>query len=188
MTKIAVNKVRTQVDVERSVPQFQLPYPNDAAGLVLVQALDFCAQKMRLGNRQAVANRLQKGDSDACKYYHYSVAKQVAEYLGTLDKEIKEVYVADYDATPDDICFGEGAQTPPIHLIVWVERKTSAFDSLVQGMNRALAQGYADMVGLRQLAHLLDVQVVNDEDVENRVGYGAMLSSLHNRPIQIWER
>ncbi len=188
MTQVAVSKVKTQVDTDHSVPQFQLPYPSDTAGLVLTQALDFCAQKMRLGNRQAVANCLQENDSDACKYYHYSVAKQVAEYLGTLDKEIKAVYVADYDATPNDLCFGEGAQTPLIHLIVWVERKTSAFDSLVQGVDRALAQGYADMVGLRQLAHLLDVQVVNDEDVRNRVGYGAMLSSLHNRPIQIWER
>jgi hypothetical protein len=42
-------------------------------------------------------------------------------------------------------------------------------------------------VATDQLAHLLDVQAVTDEDVENRVGYGAMLSSLHNRPIRIWE-
>jgi hypothetical protein len=44
------------------------------------------------------------------------------------------------------------------------------------------------MIGTRQLAHLLDVQIVDDADVKNRVGYGAMLSSLHHRPIQVWER
>jgi hypothetical protein len=105
-----------------------------------------------------------------------------------LDENIKAVYVADYDATPQDICFGETAKPSPIHLIAWVERKTSALDSLVEALNRALVERYADMIGPSQLAYLLDVQAVDDADVKNRVGYGALLSSLRNRPIKIWER
>jgi hypothetical protein len=73
-------------------------------------------------------------------------------------------------------------------LIVWAKRKTSALDSLVEALNRALVQRYAELIGPSQLAHLLDVQVVNDADVDNRVGYGALLSSLRNRPIKVWER
>jgi hypothetical protein len=30
--------------------------------------------------------------------------------------------------------------------------------------------------------------VIDDADVKNRVGYGAMLSSLYQRPIQVWKR
>ena len=58
----------------------------------------------------------------------------------------------------------------------------------MEALDRALVKRYADMIGPSQLAHLLDIQVVDDEDVEKRIGYGAMLSSLHNQPIQIWER
>jgi hypothetical protein len=61
-------------------------------------------------------------------------------------------------------------------------------DSLVEALDRALVQHYADLIGQHQLAHLLDVQVIDDADVKNRVGYGAMLSSLYQRPIQVWKR
>jgi hypothetical protein len=191
--KVTVNQVstkqtKTKTDVEHSVPQFQLPYPGDTAHIVSNQALDFCAQKMGLGDRNTVAARLQQGDENACQYYRYSIAKQVAESLAALDKNLKAAYVADYDATPQDLCFNQGNQMPLIHMIIWVERKTKALNSLVEGLDRALAQRYADVVGLPRLAHLLDVQVVNDEDVHGRIGYGAMLSSIYNRPIQIWER
>lgn len=68
-------------------------------------------------------------------------------------------------------------------------RRTGALESLVTALDRALLiQRYAEVIGTRHLAHLLDVQIVDDDDVRNRVGYGAMLSSLHNRPIRIWER
>jgi len=35
---------------------------------------------------------------------------------------------------------------------------------------------------------LLDAQVADNADVENRNGYAALLSSLYNRPIVIWQR
>ncbi len=188
MTKVPSTEVMSQVDVERSMPQWRLPNAASTAEISLTQALKFCAQKMGLADHQAVIDHLRQGDSTACKYCHYSIAKQVAESLGALDKNIKTVYIVDYDATPEDLCFGEGIQTSLIHLIVWAERKTSALESLIGALNCALVERYADVIGTCQLAHLLDVQVVDDADVKNRVGYGAMLSSLYNRPIQVWKR
>jgi len=35
---------------------------------------------------------------------------------------------------------------------------------------------------------VLDVQVVDDGDVKNRTAYGALLSSLFQRPIKVWDR
>jgi hypothetical protein len=142
---------------------------------------------MGLVGRLPVADLLRQGNRDAYKYCQYSIAKQVAESLGVLDRTIKSVYIIEYDATPEDMCFNEKAPASLIHMIVWTDRKTKALDSLVNAFDRALVQRFSEVVATDQLTHLLDVQAVNDEDVENRVGYGAVLSSLHNRPIRIWE-
>ena len=163
----------------------------DVAGtaqVVLAQAMEYCAQKMRLDSSQAVIDRLRAGDVQACEYCHYSVAKQVAESLGVLDKNIKATYIYDHDATPEDLCFGDAGRALPIHLIVWAQPKTAALNVLVETWDRALALGYAEMIGGCQPAHVLDVQVIDDADVEKRIGHGALLFSLHHRPIQVWER
>jgi hypothetical protein len=73
-------------------------------------------------------------------------------------------------------------------MIVWTKRKTGALNSLVEALDRAFAQSYANLMGESRLAHILDVQVVDDVDVKNRTGYGALLSSVYHRPIQVWER
>ena len=178
----------TQADVYPSLPQFRLSDAESTAEIVLTQAMEFCALKMGLSSSQDVLVRLRQGDSDACGYCHYSVARQVAASLGELDENVKSVYVIDYDATPEDLCFGKEAKTLPIHLIVWAERKTKALDSLVESLDNALVQHYTNLTGPCKLAQMLDVQIVDDADVRNRVGYGAMLSSLYQRPIQVWER
>lgn len=168
------------------------PLPvSDTAGIAsaaLVQAMDFCAKKMALNNREAVVDCLRRSDYNACSYFHYGLAKQVAECLGAWDEAIRAVYLCEYDATPEDACFGEARQPSLIHLLVLAYRKTSALNSLAAALDRALVESYIKLTDLRELTRLLDVQVADDADVQNRTGFGAMLSSLHHRPIQIWER
>jgi len=163
----------------------------DADGMAksaLDKALRFCAQKMKLDDYHIAVLLLQQQNDTAYGYFHYDLAAHIAGYLGTLDGEIKAVYLYDYDATPEDTCFGETAVSPLLHLIVWAQRKTVALNSLAEALDRALVQNYAELIGAPQLAHLLDVQAVDDADVKNRVGYGTLFSSLHYRPIQVWER
>jgi hypothetical protein len=165
-----------------------LPDMAGTAESIFAQAVAYCAQKMGPDSSQDVVDRLKQGDGTACKYCHYSVAVQVAEFLGTWDENVKAAYTYDYDATPEDLCFGETSQTLPIHMIVWVDHKTGALNSLVTALDCALGQCYADLMSMSRVAYLLDVQVVDDTDVKSRVGYGALLSSIHNRPIRVWKR
>lgn len=188
-----VDKVSTvqrtdEMRIETAAAPFRWPDASSAAKVVLDEGLAFCARKADLESKQEVIERLQQGDATVRRYCRYGLAKKVAESIGSLDDNVKSVYVVDYDATPEDRSFSSEAQTAPIHLIVWVARKTSALEALVSALDRTLVQEYASMIDTPQLAHLLDVQIVADADVENRTGYGALLSSLHNRPIQVWER
>lgn len=155
---------------------------------ILDEALEYCAQKMRLDGRQSVMDALRAGDSRACGYCHYSVARQIAECLASFDENVKAAYIYDYDATPQDICLGDGGQVLPIHLLVWADRKTAALKVMVETWDRALAQPYSEVTGRRPSGHVLDVQLVDDADVQKRMGHGALLSSLHYPPLQVWSR
>jgi uncharacterized protein YunC (DUF1805 family) len=143
---------------------------------------------MRLENGRAVLEHLKQRDATACGYCQYSIAKKVGDSLGAMDQNVKAVYILDYDATPEDICYSNQKHTVLIHMIIRVERKTSALESLVAALDHALVQVYGRLLGMERLEHLLDAQVVDDADVEKRVGFGAMFTSLHQRPIQVWKR
>lgn len=177
-----------QVRSKQETPQWSLPDAQSTAEAAVHGAMDYCAQKMRLENSQAAVEYLRQQDIKACGYCQYSIAKQLGDSLGALDQNIRAVYILDFDATPQDICFADGKADMMIHLIVQVERKTRALDSLVIALDSALAQVMGQILGRGELQHVLDVQVVDDADVKGRVGYGAMLGSLHQRPIQLWKR
>ena len=160
-----------------------------SAQTMLSEAMQFCAQKMGIDSLDVIVDLLRRNDRTVCEYCLYGVAKGVATSLGTMDERVTAVYILDYDATPEDLCFGTLNQgTPLVHLIVWTERKTAALSSLVAALDRALAQAYAELLGGCQIGILLDVQIIDDTDVENRTGHGALLQAIHHRPIPIWER
>jgi len=156
---------------------------------ILSHALAYCAVKMALDGSPSVVERLRQGDGTACTYCLYSIATQVAEKIGALDENVKAIYTLDYDATPEDECFGVAEHLgPPVHLIVWTRRKTAALLALVEALDRSLVQAYAQLLDRPGLAGLLDVQVIDDIKVGRRLGYGALLSSIHHRPIPVWQR
>lgn len=154
----------------------------------LARALDYGARKLNLENSEACLETLRQGDPRAQEYCHYRLAQQVAESMGALDDNVRSVSLYSFEATPADLAFGERLENLPIHILVWVDRKTSALASLVSALDQALVKDYAEMVGPRRLGHVLDVQVIDDSDVDSRRGVAALLYSMYNRPIQIWAR
>lgn len=176
------------VDLGSATRQSTLLDASTIADVAVDHAVAYCAQKMGLESQQAVVELLQRDSVVACKYCHYSIAKQVSDLLGTLDQNVEAIYALDYDATPEDLCFAGSGQMTLIHLIVRVRRKTNALNSVVQVIDQSLVRSYAGLLDKPRLEHLLDVQVIDGDDVAKRIGYGAMLSSLHSRPIQVWER
>ena len=154
---------------------------------VVTKAVKSCAKRMGFDDTKDLIARMKEGDPEACDYYNYNVAKQLGEVLGSLDKKIRAVYAYDYDdATPEDVCFGSAPPVSLVRIIIWAERKTKAVDALVAALDRAMAQHYSHILGLHDLEHVLDVQVIDDEDVRTHTGYGALLQSVYQPPIQVW--
>ena len=187
MTDVS-SKTHAQVtDVEFAVPPDGSPDVARVAEKILAEALEFCALKMQIESADAVVDRMQC-DPDTGSCFRYGLAKYAAECLGTLDDDIKTVYLYEYEATPEDLCFGETQPVSLIHLIAWVTRKTSALTALISAVDRSVADACADRMGVSGLCHMLDVQIIDDTDVDRGVGYGGLLRSLHLRPIEIWKR
>lgn len=161
---------------------------HEAVAGMVEESLAYCVAKTRLAGREAVVTHLAAGDAAVTSYFHYSLAKQVAVYLGTLDQDIKAAYTFDDEATPEDVCFGE-VRRPLVHLVIWVERKTAALSALVGTLDRLLSEQAAVALNLVEgQEYILDVQTVDDSEIANRTGYGALLSSVQHRPMQIWKR
>lgn len=188
MNKVTLQEQTQVQDQKFTAPSFRLPDAGSIMEATLSQALESCALKLNLASPQEALSLLRLGDPTAQGYCHYQIARQVAEALGTLDDNVQSVSLYEFDATPEDRTLGERTEGLPIHLIVWTTRKTSAFNSLVAGLDRALVKDYAELIGPRRLAHVIDVQTVDDADVESRRGIASLMTSLYNRPIRLWER
>jgi hypothetical protein len=176
-----------ETEIQIFTPSLQMPNAASTAEDVMSKTLEFCAQKTGAKDHGQVIDRLQAGDAQTHSYCHYGIASQLGAALGALDENIKTVYLFDYDATPEDLCFGDARRTPLVHLLVWTERKTQALDSLIKMLDRAMAESYANKIGPSRMQHILDVQVIDDADVAQRTGYGGLLHSIHYRPLKVWE-
>jgi len=188
MTEVVSLSNNKSAAVHLSVPSLQLPDMTSAAETMLSKALDYCAQKVNVGDYETIVKRLESGDSLTSGFFQYSLANQLAEYLGVLDEDIRAVYLYDYDATPEDMAFAQLRQASLIRLIVWTRRKTNALQALIAAASRALSDKYAGLVGTDERKHVLDVQVIDDSDVNQRIGYGGLLSSVQYQPIRLWQR
>ncbi len=168
----------------------RLPSAASAMDGAIGRALGFCAEKMGSATFEQAIETLRQGPehSSTRAYLHYSLGVQVAEALGALDENVKSVSTFSYDATAEDIALAEHDQPTLIHLIVWTERTTEALEALAAGFDRALLADYARLIDPRERAHLLDVHFITDDDVAKRKGIAALISSLYNPALNIWQR
>jgi len=154
---------------------------------MIEDALVFCAAKMSTGTKEKALDRVLQGDCSACGYVRYGLAKDIAQYLGSIDDTVKAVYLYEPEyATNDDtvgLSFG-------INLLAWVERKSAALNSMVAGLDAALIEERKPLLCPEATAECfsLDVKVADDDEVRRRRGYGALVNSIFVRPIKVWER
>jgi hypothetical protein len=103
---------------------------------------------------------------------------------------VRSVYVYDWGDQPDEMEAAPVGLTSPIRLLIRVSHKTAALDSLLGAYDAALAPRYRALVApaADRLRTLLLARAVDDQEICCREGYGALITSVRERPIQVWSR
>lgn len=157
------------------------------AGMV-DNALAFCAEKTGFPDGQAL-EAIQNGDCLVCGYLRYGLSKEIGAYLGSIDSSVRAVYTyePEYSVGPDDV---HRALDRGISLIVAVGRRSAALSSVIASLEDGLEEARQRLICSKAngSCHALDVKVVDEQEVASRRGYGALISSLHVRPLLVWPR
>jgi hypothetical protein len=169
-----------------------LKFENAIVTNMVEEALEFCAGKAGLKDKEQARNALRSGDCCACEYLRYALAQEMAAYLGSVDDTVKAVYTFE----PEQATGGDEALptrpnlSPGFNLIARVSRKSAALSSVVASLKSALAEECRQLgcPKANALCSELDVRVVDEDEVEKRTGYGALINSLYVRPIEVWQR
>ncbi len=160
---------------------------NSMARAALDRALSYTATQMEFSDVEFAVGHIRIGDQAAWGHFQYALSREVAEYLHAFEPAIKSVYLYDCDATPEDTIFDPLPQNSLVHLIVRTGKKSNALSALIQGFDRALAVRCGERFALPQIGYMLDVQLVDEDEVRSRTGYGSLLSSIYLRPTLVWE-
>jgi hypothetical protein len=93
------------------------------------KAVLFCADKKFTGDKEVAYEALHNGRCDACDFLSFSLVRQIAEYLGRVDKTVRAVYMFRPDNAPISLSAGRTRprkRASGMNLVAWVDRKTPA--------------------------------------------------------------
>lgn len=158
---------------------------------MMEHAIDYCGKKANLKDRQEVFDALNKADSSVRDYLYYGLAKEMAQYLGSTSKEVKAIYFYGEPSLPWN---EQPADRPNLlsgfHLIVSVDAKNPALAELADSLALAVDEETRRLPcpDTSELCHPVHVAVIDDQDIDAREGYGALLTTHEMRPIEIWHR
>jgi hypothetical protein len=169
-----------------------LRFDNAVVTSMVEEALQFCAEKAGLKDKKQARDVLLTGDCCVCEYLRYALAQRVAEYLGSVDDTIQAIYTyePEHATRVDEAIPARPNLSPGFNLIARVSRNSAALTSVVASMRAALAEEYSRLgcPKAQVLCSELDLKVADDDQVQRRVGYGALIGSQYVRPIEIWHR
>ncbi len=169
-----------------------LRFGNAVVANMVEEALESSAEKAGLEDKEQARRVLLAGDCCVCEYLRYALSKKMAEYLGSVDDTIQAVYTYE----PEQATGGDEALparpnlSSGFNLIARVTRKSAALSSVVASLRSALAEEHRRLgcPNANALCSELDVRVVDEDEVEKRAGYGALIRSFYVRPMEVWHR
>jgi hypothetical protein len=155
-------------------------------------ALAFSAKKGALQDREDAQRAILGGDCTVCGYFRYGLSKEMGAYLGAIDSSVQAVYSyePEYAAGALHIDSAAPGVDRGINLIVSVDRKNHALDSIVASLEDAMKEAAQSLrcLNANGSCYAVDIRIVDGEELASRRGYGALVSSLYATPVRLWSR
>ncbi len=123
-------------------------------------------------------------------YFHYELARGVARVLAANDQNVQGVYLYEESTDPSDDIADSTPLDATLHLLVRVTARSAALDSFIASVDRALTDSLRELPSPKfaERSFILDANVVTEEEIEYRTGYGKLFGSLHTPLLQLWQR
>jgi hypothetical protein len=157
------------------------------------KAVLFCADKKFTGDKEVAYEALHSGRCDACDFLSFSLVRQIAEYLGRVDKTVRAVYMFRPDNAPISLSAGRTRprkRASGMNLVAWVDRKTPALRALGATLENVIAVSRRNLgcVNASNACYNLNIHLVDDREANEGSGYGTLVQSMYVRSIQVWTR
>lgn len=164
-----------------------------AADEMVKKAIMYCADKKFGGNADETMLALRQGRCDICHALSDCLVREVSEYLGCMDKMVKAVYRFEpetFIARNERVFKSAAGQKAGINLIAWVNRKSHALSSLGSTLESTLTESRRQLgcQNAGSACYVMDVQLVDDKDVQERRGYGVVINNMYLHATQVWSR
>ncbi|MBN1314641.1 MAG: hypothetical protein JXA42_04215 [Anaerolineales bacterium] len=167
-------------------------YDNTVMKKMMQESITSCAKKAGLDDKKQVVEALRKGNCCVCEHLRNELAQGMAEYLGSMDDSIKAIYSFDpeYATSMEEPLPGRPNLSPGFSLIARVNRENGSLSDIVDQMKTSLKEEHRllSCPKANALCTELNLNIANDDDVQKRTGYGALINSPYVRPIELWSR
>lgn len=158
---------------------------------ILREALAHCANKKFGGDTQQALEAVQEGQADACECLCDSLVIHITKYLGQTGESIKAIfeYEPDYAAIHPRAHIGAyRTRRQGVNLVIWVVTKSDSLTDQIGNLGVTLLESQRKL-GLAEPQLLtFDFKIVDDKDVQEKRGYGLIVSSKLVRSTQVWSR
>jgi len=146
---------------------------------VFDRVLEQCARSPL--TREDVLRQLKDGEAEVHSRLRYALAKELSAYLGQLNAGFHGVYL--YGSAMGDAA----SRYSDIDVIVVVEVRNDQTAALLARLDLSLVSQYRDLVGTQSLPQsLFDIRVIDEQDLAERDGYGAVVHGLYTCPVCLW--
>jgi len=122
--------------------------------------------------------------------FKYGLAEGAMNVIVANDGNVQAVYHFEESVNPDSETEEALAPDVGVHLLLLVSSKSAALDAFIKSLDDTLAGLIRELPSpaLAKRTSVLNVIPITQEDVHNKRGYGALLSSLFARPVKLWAR
>jgi hypothetical protein len=171
------------------------------APAVMVSDVSGTAEEIREGALAFVREKLtafQRGldligllrRSEYFEIFKHGLVIGVANVLARYDQRVLAVYTYELQ-TNTDVETGEAVPfNPTVNMLLLVSTPSAALDAFISSLDRALLASLKELAlpVLKQRDFILEVNMVTKQDIQYKIGYAKLLSSVFAPPIKVWQR